>query len=266
MQAARPEPIPEMLMETPQLHISWEDRNDLSERDRKRYKELDLKFRGRQTWPMLRSYRPGYLPWYLEAGEARFFNHALQQLLDFAVRYQNNPSLLEMDIPGQFLVRVPRQDAENLVWSDQRPTYPPPPPKNVQLTMNLEALQKVQALPMGEEKLEIDFFWMPFPVSGPGVRPYYPYNLLLVDSHIGMILGSEMLHVDPDLESMWREIPRLVVEILAKVKMRPKEVLVQTPLMHALMATLNETLGFELVKVERLKKLDVAKSGILSNF
>lgn len=47
------------------LMASFEDRDFLQKPDLQVIKELGLKFRGRNSWPLFRSYRPGYHPWYL---------------------------------------------------------------------------------------------------------------------------------------------------------------------------------------------------------
>jgi hypothetical protein len=50
---------PEAALEIPQLQASFEDRNMLHQQDRDTIKSLGLKFRGRNAWPMFRTYRPG---------------------------------------------------------------------------------------------------------------------------------------------------------------------------------------------------------------
>ena len=67
------------ILEIPQLQAYFEDRNFLQSRDRDLIKQLGLKFRGRQSWPMFRSYRPGFSPWYLESDEARFLQYVLEE-------------------------------------------------------------------------------------------------------------------------------------------------------------------------------------------
>jgi hypothetical protein len=75
---------PEALIQIPQIQASFENREELEKRDREVIKELGLKFRGRNAWPMFRSYSPSLFPWFLEAGEVRFLSCALEQLVDVA--------------------------------------------------------------------------------------------------------------------------------------------------------------------------------------
>ena len=54
------------------LKVSFEDRNELSKDDLKVIRGLRLKFRGRNSWPQFRSFRPGYFPWYLTEAEGKY--------------------------------------------------------------------------------------------------------------------------------------------------------------------------------------------------
>ncbi|MFQ5814136.1 MAG: hypothetical protein ACE5I2_13255, partial [Anaerolineae bacterium] len=47
------------------LIVSFGGREELTKEDRQVIKRLGLKFRGRTAWPLFRSYRPAYHPWYL---------------------------------------------------------------------------------------------------------------------------------------------------------------------------------------------------------
>ena len=55
---------PNRLLEMPQLMLSLEDRGMLEDRDRRLIKQVGLTFRGRNAWPLFRSYRPGFMPWH----------------------------------------------------------------------------------------------------------------------------------------------------------------------------------------------------------
>jgi hypothetical protein len=57
---------PAQIMNVVHLQASFEDREFLEAEDRRIIKELGLKFRGENAWPLFRSYRPGYHPWFLE--------------------------------------------------------------------------------------------------------------------------------------------------------------------------------------------------------
>ena len=140
---------PEHILEIPQLQASWEDRNTLRPEDRAIIKELGLKFRGRNEWPMFRSYRPGYAPWFLEAEEARFLADVLEQALDVIERLDKDQTLLELEDEESYLVRVPHRQGSSVVWEDRTVRVPPPDPAAIRMVMNVELLEALKSWPQG---------------------------------------------------------------------------------------------------------------------
>jgi hypothetical protein len=61
------------------LVASFEDRRLIQKADHEVIKRLGLKFRGTKSWPLFRSYNPGYYPWYLNQPQVGFLTHALRQ-------------------------------------------------------------------------------------------------------------------------------------------------------------------------------------------
>ncbi len=227
---------PEELFEIPQLQASFENRYELHNKDRGTIKELGLKFRGRHAWPMFRSYRPGFAPWFLETEEARFLTYALGQLADVAPRFREDPSLLESLDDESYLVRVPRREDGTLVWEDRLMDVPPPEPSTIQIGMVPQVLEDLERLPPSRNRLEMDFFMFPAPVQEKKeVRPYFPYMLLTVDIQSGAILGNEMLKPDTSPEAMWGLIPETVGHQLAGAELVPEEVTVSSGLLFQLL-------------------------------
>lgn len=164
---------PEGLLEIPQIQASFEDRTELDAKDRRVIKDLGLKFRGRKAWPMFRSYRPGFFPWFQEPEEVRFLAIALHQLLDVAPRFQEDQLLLELE-DEDYLVRVPCQEGDTLVWEDQIIEVPPPEPSAIPIEMDLQVLEEIEHLPRTDHRFEMDLFMFPAPIGEKGVRPFSP--------------------------------------------------------------------------------------------
>jgi hypothetical protein len=265
LQDAGPFITPEQLLEAPQLQASFEDRDQLHAKDRQQIKELGLKFRGRQVWPMFRSYRPGFYPWFLEAEEARFLTHALQQTLDVAPRFREDPPLLEPAGDDNYLVRVSRREGDTFVWEDQIMQVPPES-SSIQIRMDVRALERLKSLPQSRNKIEVDFFIMPVVIGEKGTRPHFPYMLLSVEAESGFVLGSDLLTADPSLEEMWGLVPMKVAYHLARVSMNPGEVSVRTILLLNLLQPLADEVGFRLSHSHSLPSLDTAREFILGRF
>lgn len=267
LEEAGPMGNPEQILEIPQLQASFEDRNELEQQDRDLIKQLGLKFRGRQAWPMFRSYRPGFVPWFLEAAEVRFLTHVLEQAAEVALRSQADPDLLEPPDDDTYLMRVPQPAGDDLVWTDQLMAVPPPQPTPISLRMDMQALAALKSAPRGRQTLEADFFLLPMATQEErGARPYYPYMLLMVEQQSGMILGSEMLKPEPTLMDMWGLIPLNVAQQLYRMGVLPKEIKTRSSLLLQLLQPLANDLGFKLKESQKLSKLDSAKEFLLQRF
>lgn len=263
LQFENQESLPERVLEVPQLQASFEDREELDKIDRDLMKKLGFKFRGSNAYPMFRSIKPGFYPWHLEDDEIRILTHALEQTLDVAPRFRDDPSLLteEEDDEDLYLVRVSRRENKNIIWEDQLTRVPPPEPSLIPIPMNLEELENLKRLPPSGLSLEIDFFMLPSPVAeSKGDRPFFPYMLLMVDAVSGMILGTNILKPDPTLPAMWGLIPMHVAHSLAQIGVIPKEIAVRSStLLDQLLEKLALELNIKIKSSTRLRSLDQAK-------
>src|SRR5829696_5721591 len=226
------------LIQVPQIQASFEDRVELDKRDREVIKELGLKFRGRNAWPMFRSYRPSLFPWFLEAGEVRFLSCALEQLEDVAPRFREDASM-----------GVPPLDA---------------PP--IEIEMEVPKIEALGRLPRGEVRLEVDFFMFPAPVQDEGDRPYFPHMLLVVDAGSGMVLGSDLLAPHPSPEAMWGRVPETLADQLFAVELAPEKISVDSALLFDLLEPLASEAGFDLKLSPSLPGLEPARENLLRTF
>jgi len=258
---------PEELMEMRQLQASFEDRSELTKRDRDVIKKLGLKFRGRQAWPLFRSMLPGYFPWHLEPWEARFLTHILEQTLEVAPRLMEDPDAILPDdvIEGPYLIRTPRQQGEELVWGDEWRSVPKPE-LTLALAMDTELLERVARLPKAAgASVEMDFFAIFAKIQGsPQDRPVLPYILMMVDRGNGMILNFDMMIPSPHLADVWEQIPYKTVEAFAKLGALPQVVYVQNEFLASLLGSLTDSLGFEVRVTSAFRHLDEAREFLSS--
>jgi hypothetical protein len=262
------EEVTQLLFTIPHLQASFEDRNTLHTKDRNLIKKLGLKFRGRQAWPMFRSIRPGFLPWYLVAWEARFLTHALEQAVGVALRFKDDPILLDTPDDSSYLVRVPRREAETLFWEDRVMTVEPPEPVSVSIPMDDEVLNEVKRLPQKRFPLEVDFFMFPAPIRERGARPYFPYMLMMVDGDSGFIFGSELMSPEPDLlpHEVMTGVPLTLAYQLASIGAVPHQIKVEIPVLSQVIKPLADELGIKVRLVPQLEALNMAKEALLDRF
>ncbi len=181
------------------LSVSFEDRDVLSDQDRKLIKDLGLKYRGAGQWVMAREYAPGWLPWYISEEQAVFLTHALQQSVAVAIRAEEEPDMLQFD-EEQVLVRVPRQTPEGLLWEDQIMDMPD---INVSIAVKPHPtlMKKALKIKKADVAILLSLSFAPSPAREDAKsRPFFPILALVLDKGSGMIVAYEMFSPD-DLET-----------------------------------------------------------------
>jgi hypothetical protein len=247
------------------LMASFEDRNQLRQRDLDLIKTLGLKFRGRNQWPLFRSYRPGYEPWYLTAEEARFLIACLQQSLDVAPRFRANPKLLPQPSPrGSYLVRVAEQRGESAakgrVWKDtlQRPA-PAPRSTPSMPPLDEERLKRLRELPSTRGALEMDYFYAGSVIQeDKDARPYLGQVVVAVDVGSGMVVGMNVA----SLEDAPATTARQLLDTIEGTGMRPGSIEVQRDDLLAALKPIADRLGIRLVHARRLRAVARFRRGM----
>src|SRR5262249_23498915 len=106
----------EILLRIPQLQASFGPRGALQPADLDVVRALGLAPRGR-GWPLFRSFRPGFVPWYVDQGEAAVLQTVLEQVLEVAPRVRTDRHLLD---PRDATLLVRTLDTAGGGWHDER--------------------------------------------------------------------------------------------------------------------------------------------------
>ena len=245
------------------LTASLEDRKTLQKPDLEVIKRVGLRFRGAKSWPLFRSYEPGYYPWYLNQRQVRFLTHALTQAADVTLRIKQNKVLLSGYEKGRYLVRIAEKNGPDLHWRDEwlapasltRAKCGVPVPDE----LRLQRIKKREVRQVGI--WEIDFSLVPIPIQ-EGHRPFYPLCLLVVDQASGFVLRSH-------LESKDRHGPEFQNQMLSaieEISLLPQEVWVKRDEVFQLFEPLVSRLGLKMRRVKRLKELEHAQRSMESCF
>ena len=243
------------------LMASFGSREELTKEDRQVIKRLGLKFRGRTAWPLFRSYRPAYHPWYLTIDEARFLTLALQQAREVCLRFKGDPALFDPPQEELWFVRVPEETGEGLIWKDawlepdllEEEELPTVPIDELRLARLKKAVQFMDAI------WEMDFFLSPSAVQeSKGERPYYPYLTMTVDHRSGFIFGTDL--APP--ESHLIEFPLRFLALAERLKKLPTELWVKREDAYDLLEPLTSRLGIELYLVDELESLEEARTAL----
>ncbi len=274
-----PSASPDRLMEIPQIQLSFSEAKFLEKRDRELLKGAGLKFTGAR--PQFRSYRPGFLPWFITLKEARLLIHALSQTLEMTKRFVELPAIFPNDGDGEteaFLVRVSRkQDSEPLgpsptsgpfwevAWEDQIKRISRPNLQPIDTSIAADLLRDLKGLPLSSMQLEADLFIGPARIGRPQERPLALYMLMLADRQSGLIFGFEALTVEDSLNSMNASVPEKVARLLWQGQVLPKQIIVRSVLLLGLLEPLEEELKIQLRSANELPSIDQA-AGAMTRF
>ncbi len=264
MQNLAPDDIkndPAQFLNVTHLQAAFEDRGFVEAQDHRIIKELGLRFRGRNAWPVFRSYRPGYHPWFLEPEEVLRLSVALDQLLNVAPRLLENSSLLSFPERGRYLVRRLNREGHQR-WEDIsvlipepgpiRPVAPPIPP-------NIGALKR---LPRKKKTIEVDFSGFPVTIGEKGDRPRFPYMFLAVEGEKGLILGFDLIEVTSGMEAALERVSTLIAGIFLEQGFLPVEIRVKSQLLCDALDGLTRELEIGLKRVSHLKRVDAARASL----
>lgn len=240
------------------LMCSFENRDLLMPGDQKIIKELGLKFRGKNEWPLFRDYKPGFVPWFLGAKQCRFLTHIINQAIDVSLRCRADMKMLETENPFTFLVRTPVPGTSGeLGWVDEYAS-PDIPEKNL---ISFEISDEVRAHKIRSYKvnkqlaLECDIFYIPVPVKEKG-RPYYPRACMLVGHNSGSIVSFVMFK---SLAEEGYKCLDMLLEHIEQQKQLPSKILVSNEETYALFSDVCRQLNIRLEDVDYLDFTEEAK-------
>jgi len=228
-------------------------------------KKLGLKLRRHQVWPQFRSYRPGFLPWDLETQEARFLACALEQAIDVALRFKQDPGLLTPGDGNTYLVRVARRERGDPSWEDQIITVSPVEPEPIPNSVSVAKLEAVKLLPRDQRVVEMDLFVVPMRIRERGARPYMPYMLLIVDRASGLVLASELFEAEETPQQTWGLVPDNMLQQFEAMRAVPSRLLVGSQLLLHLLQPLADDLELPIELTSHMPNLIRARKALLQH-
>jgi hypothetical protein len=244
------------------LMASFEDRRRLTKRDLQVIKALDLKFRGRNSWPLFRSYLPGYVPWHLNSEEVKFLTAALRQAIDIALRFKNDPEMLTPSMENRYLVRELKKERDGIVWRDE--WLEPAPFKKEEVDaepIDANRLNMIKRMNLQLQGVwEVDFFYLPQAVQEKEERPYYPRTILAVDHYSGLALECHLANSG----NFVSELREAFLKVLEQIESMPGEVLVKREESFKLLEPITSRLRIKLRKVKKLPALEEAQESLLN--
>ena len=255
------------LLQLSQLQLMFEARKDLTEIDEEWIARHNYKATGR-GFPTFRSVVPGYLPWWMSAGEAATLRVALEQLNELIGRADFSSALFKArEVHGktparELFARVSKKNAKGEVsWSDERIKVAPGELLKVEIAPDEDAMERIAALPPSQDVLEMELVDMPAPLGGFDQRPCFP--TLFLTGLDGQVIGMETLLCGPGPH----RLPLLLDAILTTLgarKTRPRAIHFANPFL-GILGFVGQTLDIEIEEVEEMPTLDPAIESLMEH-
>lgn len=207
--------------------------------------------------PHFRSHHPGCEPWPLSPTEAMFLSLALEQTVHVARRLRRSADELAPPVAGLVPTRVADLTLAGLAWRDAW-VWPPAgvPSGAPPFEVDARRLAGLREVPLGashgEDGLawEADYQLMPIAVQDSiGVRPRYPYRLVVADQADGAVIVEDEVDYDARHAAL-RELVMRAVEARGR---RPAALWVRRPGVQAALAPMAACLEVPLVRVDALQ-------------
>ncbi len=240
------------------LMASFENKDYMDKDDIRLIKKLNLNFRGSNSWPMFRRFRPGYVPIGPDRAEVLFLTDALDQAITVCNQLLEDDSIVTPSDEGLYLVRVANTTDDGTVWTEQWRTAEsaedqPVSPAHID---DLRIRRIRNKAKQSSAIWEMDFFHAPAPVHEGG-EPFFPYSILIADNASGFVhdvyLANKQEHE--------REFPERFLACIENTGLMPKEIMICREEVQGLIGPLAETLG---IKIRVVKRLDAAAQAIKS--
>jgi hypothetical protein len=259
-----PEKIYMTFFEIPQLNLGFNSRDQIDKETYAVIKQLGLKYRGSQSWPLFRSHHPGMIPGQLTMREADVLIVALDQVLKMIARIQINPQLLKCK-KNHHVVAVPVKKGSSLSWEDQVLRVPDHVPFHSDYQPHPDSVMKYRNQPAKNNILEVDLFVLPSFIEEEG-RLVLPYCLLIVDSNSALVLGYEIFCVKTTLDDMFREVSESFLNMIADLGFRPQRIKAHSDRTVEIMRPVTDALDLKVTLSQNLATLNSARDSLIQMF
>ncbi len=245
------------------LIVMFENKRFVEKEDVQLIIKLGYTFKGKNAWPVFKSYKPGFFPWFLSEDEVSYMTVALRQAKDMCLRLKENNKLLQSPGGNIYLTRISEAADGGLVWKDE--WKEPAPLRKRDYPNDLIDEVRIQRIKNSVKQSpavwEIDFFFAPTPVREEG-RPFFPYAIMLADHDTGFIYDVHLANCD----NYMKEFPEKLLSCMENTSTVPLEILVRKDEVARVVKPYTSKLNIKLSETKKLQNIDNAKRAMMRHF
>ncbi len=235
------------VLEIDGVSLSFEDRDFVRPEDRKIIKNLELKFRGRNAWPIFRRNTPAHVPWFVDMDGFGFLMAGLERLIAIASLWKSPEKYEEFEAAAasrRYLMCIPSKAGDTVTWTTEMRRIADSAPVEYAVNIDAEKLEDAADLPVAPANFELSMTLMPGAMQDkPKQQPYYCYLLILVDADSGAIAGFKLAPPRPTVKAAYEQLGPFLLETLLNLALIPESIVVRTHNHASLVQCVTEPLG-----------------------
>lgn len=240
------------------------DRADLEKEDRALLKSIDFKpldSKDAPAYPIFRSYKPGYAPWFISEREAKWLTFAFQCAVDLLGAFVKNDLLLEGKA-DHYLIYSQDKNAK-LRSSAWRKIEPYSKPVEASIPINEVTLQRIRNLQITEDtEWEMDIFFLSDRTILDQDRPYFPQVVMIVHQQTGMVLNMNMFGPDVSIPTISTDFLLQTVEKYGRV---PREIHIQDKLVWESLKPIVDQFNIQILLKDKLPVIREVKEALMQD-
>ncbi|MCK5762808.1 MAG: hypothetical protein KAH05_01690, partial [Clostridiales bacterium] len=235
------------------IAIHYDKKSYLNPVDIEMMKKLGITFKGKNYWPHVIVYEPGYLPDAIDVNDMSEIAEVLEVVKDMVVLFKNEPQRLtslrddqiyirEESIGGTF--RDTKKTYEELFMSESNEI-------SVPVYVNELELKRVEkACKRTLDIWELDSFYHIKPVQdNEDETPFFPAMILAVNAKNKMIIGQHITHPDDQDE----DFQRYILKMISELKVIPKEVYMKSDRLIRTVLPVLDSMKIEIIPKNKLE-------------
>ena len=243
------------------LICSFEDEDESDPENVELTRSLGLRFPGEKSHPGFQSYRPGFMPWGLDAREALWMKIALEQATVVAIHMQEDPERLQslgIQPKRQLPFRV--KDPESGWGYEPRDVDSPINLSPLMLKVPAPQLKDLKKLPKADNIWLFEQFFVALPSMEPdGDRPFFPKAIVLLDVEDGSFANIEAMKP----EDMGEQAVNVIIDAFHTHKFVPGQFVVANRENYILLKGLCNSLDIDLYLDKEMNMIDELRESVM---
>lgn len=242
------------MMLVPHLMVSFENRDMIAPKDRKKMKELGLVFRGQNAWPDLKQTIPGFVPSMPDNDALNNLIIIMEQAINVLERAKTDKEFIS---PGNMSdnVFLMRKISDLGQWEDTRWTFEPPT-MNYPMIYDIRERDKILSLPQSSNILQADIAVLSSQVAEPGEKAFFASTFVVMDKQSGMALNFETLSPLKGINEMHSNFPNLLIKTILKLNQKPAAIEIRHPKFFQMTKKVFDPVNVKIIHKPVIKSID----------